>query len=89
MSYDDEQLRSISDAVKEQLGIEEDEDESLIFIEDPNSLEALNYEIEALKVSVKEKDEYIHKLELKLVDASKRIDLLERMFYDFKEKYKR
>lgn len=89
MSYNDDQLKLISDAVKEQLGIEEDEDESILFFEEPASLETVNHEIEALKKSIDEKDRYIHKLELLLIDESKRLDLLERMFYEFKEKYKR
>ena len=87
MSYNEDQLKLISDAVKEQLGIEEDEDESLVFLEGPETLNTVYEEINVLKKSMKEKDDYIHKLELLLINESKRLDLLEQMFYEFKKSY--
>lgn len=80
MIYKDDQYRVISESVMEQLGIEEDEDA----IETVASLDELNHQIEILKNELDEKDVYIHKLEVKLIGESKRIDLLERMVYELK-----
>jgi hypothetical protein len=79
MDYNDEQFRLISDAVKEQLGIEEDDDPLEEF-------ELLNLKIKSLEEEIQKRDDYIHKLEVLLVDESKRLDLLEKMFYEFKYK---
>lgn len=89
MNEGNNQVKLISDAVKEQLGIEEDEDESLVFYEGLQSYESMNQEINNLKTSIKEKDIIIHKLELKLSSEAKRIDKLERLFFEFKDNYKR
>lgn len=80
MHYRNDQYRVISEAVMEQLGIEEDEDA----IEEIASMDELCHEIDTLKSELSEKEAYIHKLELKLISESKRIDLLERIVYKLK-----
>ena len=79
MNYKDEQFRAISEAVMEQLGIEEVED----------SLEVVPYEVISdeivdLKEQIKKKDISINELELVIEHLSERIEKLERLFFEFR-----
>lgn len=85
MSYDDDQLRTISEAVCEQLGIEEEDD----YYDELDAIEHLNEKVKTLENAIKEKDHYIHKLEILLIDESKRIDLLEQMCHEVNKKLMR
>ena len=86
MSYGEKQVKLISDAVKEQLGIEEDEDDQVVFLNDYLSIDEMNAEIKRLNKSLKDKDVTIQNLEFKLTKEVKRIDTLEKLFYEFKNK---
>lgn len=69
---------NISEAVKEQLGIEEDEDPlevAPIYVSE---------EIVDLKNQLKERDHYIHNLETVVNDLQSRIGQLEKLFFEFK-----
>lgn len=87
MFSDEKQLMFISEIVKEQLGIEEESDD--LEEVDPFFENDLKHRINALEKLLKEKDNYIHQLEIKLSVESKRLDLLELKFYEFKCKFKR
>lgn len=80
MHYRNEPYRVISEAVMEQLGIEEDEDA----IEEVVSIDEISHQINTLKQELDEKDAYIHQLEIQLTNESKRIDLLERIVFKMK-----
>lgn len=82
MTYNEKSLDTISQAVREQLGIEEPED---YIDETEHAIEYLNERIQHLESDIKKKDQYIHKLELLLIDESRRLDLLEKMYYEFKK----
>ncbi|MBN2796698.1 MAG: hypothetical protein JXR88_14910 [Clostridia bacterium] len=72
-------------AVCEQLGIEENE---ALLEEDILDLVYLNQKIEDLEHLLEKKDQTIHQLELQLNDESKRIDLLEQYYYEFRRMIK-
>ena len=80
----------ITEAVKEQLGIEEDdyydfEDEYVDQLKSQSAeLKTLRYQMIELKEELVLKDEYIHKLEYLIKSEVRRVDLLEKKFYEFK-----
>ena len=81
MNYKDDQYRNISEAVMEQLGIEEDDDP----LEIP-PYELMTEEIVDLKEEIKSKDKYIHKLEVVVEHLAVRMNNLEKLFYEFKSR---
>jgi hypothetical protein len=81
MNYKDDQYRNISEAVMEQLGIEEDDDP----LEIP-PYELMTEEIVDLKEEIKSKDKYIHKLEVVVERLTVRMNNLEKLFYEFKSR---
>jgi len=72
--------KNISAAVMEQLGIEEDEDPLEV------APAVVSDEILDLKSQLKEKDETILKLETLIKTLNKRVDHLEEMFYELRNK---
>lgn len=81
MNYKSKQFKNISEAVKEQLGIEEDDDP----LEVAPAL-YVSEEISDLKNQLKKRDRYIHDLEDVVEDLNLRISHLEKMFFEFKSK---
>jgi len=79
MNYKDEQFKLISEAVMEQLGIEEEEDPLAIV-----PLETMSEEIVDLKEQLGEKEVNINELELVIKHLSKRVEVLEKMFFEFR-----
>jgi len=73
--------KDISEAVKEQLGIEEDEDPLELV-----SVDTMKDEIKVLKHEIRSKNEYISELELAVDCLSKRMDTLEKVVYEFKSR---
>lgn len=73
--------KDISEAVKEQLGIEEDEDPLEIV-----SVDIMKNEIIGLKQEIHSKDRYIEHLESAVDLLSRRVDTLEQLFYKFKSR---
>jgi len=79
MNYKDEQFKLISEAVMEQLGIEEEEDPLAIV-----PLETMSEEIVDLKEQLGEKEVNINELELVIEHLLKRVEVLEKMFFEFR-----
>jgi len=69
----------ISNAVKEQLGIEEDDDRY-----DQLSVEQLKHQVSQLESSLDQRASYIRELEGKLSRTKERLNQLEREFYRYK-----
>ncbi len=79
MNYKDEQFKLISEAVMEQLGIEEDEDPLEIV-----PFETMTEEIVDLKEQLDKKEININELEIVIEHLSERIEVLEKLFFEFK-----
>lgn len=79
MNYKDEQFKLISEAVMEQLGIEEDEDPLEIV-----PFETMTEEIVDLKEQLDKKEININELEIVIEHLSERIEVLEELFFEFK-----
>ena len=79
MNYKDEQFKLISEAVMEQLGIEEDEDPLEIV-----PFETMTEEIVDLKEQLDKKENNINELEIVIEHLSERIEVLEKLFFEFK-----
>lgn len=79
MNYKDEQYKLISESVREQLGIEEEDDSNLDL-----PLEVISGEIVDLKQQLNIKDTTITDLETIIEHLSEKVDLLEKLFFEFK-----
>lgn len=91
MNFKLEQSELITQAVKEQLGIEEEEDyddfEGDLVDQIQNNfseLDKIKFKMNEVERELMVKENYIHKLEKLLLDEIKRVDLLEIKFYEIK-----
>ena len=78
MNYKDEQYKLISESVREQLGIEEEDDSNLDL-----PLQVISGEIVDLKQQLNIKDITITDLETIIEHLSEKVDLLEKLFFEF------
>ena len=79
MNYKEEQFKLISEAVMEQLGIEEDEDPLEIV-----PFETMTEEIVDLKEQLDKKENNINELVIVIEHLSERVEVLEKLFFEFK-----
>ena len=77
MNYKDEQYKLISESVREQLGIEEEDDSNLDL-----PLQVISGEIVDLKQQLNIKDITITDLETIIEHLSEKVDLLEKLFFE-------
>lgn len=87
-----EQSELITEAVKEQLGIEEDDYYELEgdYVDQIKTkfseLDKIRFKMKEFENELKEKDNYIQRLEKLLLDEINRMDLLEEKIHDLKKK---